>query len=166
MKTLILILTLIVAGTAQAEYLSAHEVSQLFYSAKCDQECQGGVTIESFQARSLATLPESLYRGLKSVALDLAQIWEDTILEGDYTADGKTILDQVLIIKKDGLVIGYSITYSEHAWFTGNCNYDYSNPSTLQSCQAGRISETTFVSSDLNTKETDQNQFADFHAKD
>ena len=166
MKTLIFTLLTISAFYSNAQQMTARQVAQIYYSAKCDQRCQQGVVVDYYQTKDLFRLPTQVYQNLKAVAFDQAQIWGDTILEGDYAADGKTDLDQVLVIKQDAKIVGYAITYSERAWYTGNCAYVSLRPSTLSSCQEGRIHETSFVTPNLNDAQVAQNQFAEFKSKD
>jgi hypothetical protein len=99
---------------------------------------------------------------LKYVATIQAQIWADTILEGDYYAEGNTRLDNVMALYKDNEFIGYRITYSERAWFTGECDFDGEEETTLKDCQEGRIHESTFVSPDFKTYFRDEDALADF----
>jgi len=169
MKTLIFILLTIsslFSNAQTASSISAKEVARVFYAANCDQRCQQGVVVDYFQAKDLFRLPSQVYRNLQKVAYDQAQIWGDTILEGDYAADGKTELVQVMVIKQNAKVVGYAITYSERAWYTGHCAYISQNPSTLATCEEGRIHETSFVSADLHDAQVGQNQFAEFKSKD
>lgn len=98
---------------------------------------------------------------LTEVAFDQAQIWGDTILEGDYHSEGKTRLDEVVAFYKDNKVVGYKIQYSEKAWYTGECNFDGSNDS-LQTCQEGRIIEGSYVSADTLTYFSDEERYAEF----
>lgn len=88
---------------------------------------------------------------LKRVAHDQAQVWGDTILEGDYVAAGHTRLDRVDRVYKKDQLIGYLIKYSEKAWETSNCQYDGVRPSTLLGCLSGRIEESSYVSQDFRT---------------
>lgn len=85
---------------------------------------------------------------LFKVAYQQAQVWADTILEGDFTADGKTRLDEVQALYKNKNLIGYRITYSERAWDTVNCSFDGLHEETLKDCDEGRISESSYVSTD------------------
>lgn len=85
---------------------------------------------------------------LMRVAWEQAQIWADTILEGDFVADGKTRLDEVQALYKYKTLIGYKITYSERAWDTSNCSYDGLHDETLRGCTEGRITESSYVSTD------------------
>ncbi len=85
---------------------------------------------------------------LLQVAYQQAQVWADTILEGDFFADGKTRLDEVQALYKNRDLMGYKITYSERAWDTANCAYDGINDETLKGCDEGRIRESSFVSTD------------------
>lgn len=86
---------------------------------------------------------------LERIAGKQAQIWGDTILEGDYAADGNTRLDQVVNLYKSYELIGYLITYSERAWDTSVCQYDGIHDSTLLGCAPGRIVESSYVSLDF-----------------
>ncbi len=166
MKTLILTIITLIAINSQAAY-TARDVSKLFYDAKCDQQrCQQGVVVQQFETKELFRLPAQLYKELSKVSYDQAQIWGDTILEGDYVADGRTQLDKVTVIKQNARVVGYAVTYSERAWYVGACGYVHRRPDTLVSCEEGRIFERSFVTADLNEAEVDQNQFADFKSND
>ncbi|MFZ4404052.1 MAG: hypothetical protein ACOYOK_08125 [Pseudobdellovibrionaceae bacterium] len=82
---------------------------------------------------------------LKSIAIDQAQIWGDTILEGDYETSGKLHLDKIEAIYEGEKIIAYRIQYSEKAWDVSRCNYNPADPNTLQACLQGRIVEVTYV---------------------
>lgn len=99
--------------------------------------------------------------GLKAVAHDQAQVWGDTILEGDYVASGRTRLDIVYAFYKKDKLVGYKIQYSEKSWFTGSCDFDGKRAS-LKKCSEGRIVEVSFVSPDLKTYFSDEEKYADF----
>ena len=86
---------------------------------------------------------------MQEIAFEQAQIWADTILEGDYVADGKTRIDRIFRLYKNNQFLAYMLTYSEKAWDTGTCAYDGLHVSTLQGCTEGRIVETSFVSPDF-----------------
>lgn len=168
MKLVISTLFLLISSLswAQAQRLKAVQVAKLFYQAGCHQTknswCRGAISIETYNQAQIRTLPYDIQRTLINLASDQAQIWGDTILEGDYAADGKTQLDAVVLIKKQSTLIGYSIRYSERAWYTGDCNYTYNNPQSLKKCREGRIHEVSFVSTDMSHAEVDENQFAEF----
>ena len=94
--------------------------------------------------------PDEKMRGyFKIIAKKQAQIWGDTILEGDYIADGDTRLDQVRELKINDKTVGYLITYSEKAWNISDCAYDGLHPELLNQCVVGRIVESSYVSLDL-----------------
>jgi hypothetical protein len=71
------------------------------------------------------------------IAKDQANIWGDTILEGEMDTDGQTLLEKVEGVYSDNQLIAYRITYSEKAWTLGDNG---------QPVDGGRISESTFVS--------------------
>lgn len=166
MRTLIFILLTISAFYSQAQVLPAHDVAVVFYNASCDQTCLPNIYSESFQSKQLRQLPRPLFHKLQMLAYEQAQIWGDTILEGDYVADGNTKIDRITVIKRGNQIIGYAITYSERAWFVGECRYVHNQPDTLTGCKEGRIYETSFASADLSEAKVDENQFAVFKAND
>jgi hypothetical protein len=100
--------------------------------------------------------------GLAQIAYRLAQVWGDTILEGDYYADGTTQLDQVFALYENEILLGYRITYSEHAWYVGDCEFSYDNLESLANCTEGRIRESGFVSPSFEEYFQDENNFAEF----
>lgn len=112
-------------------------------------------------SKQINHLTDVTKEALKSISFEQAQIWGDTILEGDYAAEGSTRLDRVLALFKGDQLIGYKIQYSEKAWYTGQCEYT-GVPETLKNCAPGRIHEGSFVSTDLETYYTDENDQADF----
>ncbi len=91
----------------------------------------------------------SLKRIFERISFKQAQVWGDTILEGDYAAEGNTRLDAVVKLYRHHEHIGYLITYSEKAWDTVNCLYDGINDATLLGCIEGRIHESSYVSLDF-----------------
>lgn len=95
------------------------------------------------------SIDQDTLRSLQKIAFEQAQIWGDTILEGDYYADGQTVLEEVYGVFKNNQIIGYKISYSEKAWYTGECRFDGQNESLLNECQNGKIVEASIVSSDL-----------------
>lgn len=135
------------------------------YTQACENEdaCSGPYRNQVLysQSRQINRLANSTEEALKRISFEQAQIWGDTILEGDYAADGATRLDKVLAFFKGDHLIGYKIQYSEKAWYTGQCDYD-GRPETLENCAQGRIHESSFVSADLETYFTDENDPADF----
>lgn len=114
-----------------------------------------------YQREALKEASEELAQAIQAKANDLAQIWGDTILEGDYVADGKTQVDEVYVLVKNGEVFGYRITYSENAWYTANCDFD-GDMQHLDGCEQGRISEASYVNADFTLDFLDPARFAEF----
>ena len=115
-----------------------------------DMECPAPYGKEIvFQLRGIDALDPRYKKILKRIAHTQSQIWGDTILEGDYAADGKTRLDRVQELYKSNKKIGYLITYSERAWDTSECRYDGINDDTLKDCKPGRIIVSSYVSLDF-----------------
>lgn len=86
---------------------------------------------------------------LSTIAIKQAQIWADTILEGDYVAEGNTRVDRVTLLSEKGKSVGYLVTYSEKAWNISDCLYDGLRPDSLAGCVSGRIVESSYVSLDF-----------------
>ena len=114
--------------------------------------CKNPYTIVELYRRSVQAdfdgLDMKSKHDLMRVAYEQAQIWADTILEGDFVADGKTRLDEVQALYKNKTLIGYKITYSERAWDTAYCSYDGIHNETLRGCTEGRIVEASYVTPD------------------
>jgi hypothetical protein len=100
--------------------------------------------------KELRNLPESLRAQLTEKAVEMAMIWADTILEGDYWAAEEVRLETVEEVgTTSGRFLGYRITYSAQAWDTSTCDFNPDQMETLKDCQMGRIVETGFVSADF-----------------
>jgi hypothetical protein len=125
--------------------------------AKCIKTCSG-----SFRVETQIIPAPSLKSQLNSIAKAQAQIWGDTILEGDYFADGQTFLEKIEALYKDNTLIGYRIRYFEDAWDTSNCIYNPKSRQGLETCKKGFIKETSFVSADFQEVFADDENFALF----
>ncbi|AGH94919.1 hypothetical protein [Pseudobdellovibrio exovorus] len=108
-------------------------------------------------------LKPELQQRLEQLAFDQAQVWADTILEGDYEAQGPTQLDQVAIFYEAGKEVGYLITYSERAWDVSDCVYDGISQDQLQNCLQGRIVESSYVSKTLQDVIVDEKNMSTFY---
>lgn len=111
--------------------------------------CQNDLCDFPYTMRLLRKIGATMQNQLGDVAYSQAQIWGDTILEGDYEVDGPVTLDSVRILRVQNKKIGYLITYSQRAWDTSTCAYDGYHHSTLEDCLLGRIVESSYVSLDL-----------------
>lgn len=114
------------------------------------------------QKQRFNQLTPEIRDSLKKVAQDQAQIWGDTILEGDYYAAGRTRLDEVLAFYQGTHLIGYKIKYSEKAWYLGDCEFNGKRES-LKGCKEGRIIEGSYVSADHQTFFSDEERYAQFY---
>lgn len=142
-----------------------YEEAAHFENACAKTPCQGEyskkvVYDQDLRINDITTKERSL---LKSVAVDQAQVWGDTILEGDYYATGRTRLDRVVAYYKAEALVGYKIQYSEKAWYTGDCQFDGKRES-LKACQEGRIVEGSYVSPDSKTYFSDEERYAEFNS--
>lgn len=152
----------VVSASAEERTHSHMSLSDLvrFISISCKSNvtvCRNGLSRVELRA-----LPEPLNSRLSQVAYDQAQIWADTILEGDYVAEGPTQLGQVYQYTLNGQVVAYHITYSEKAWDVSECAYDGLRSSSLTDCRAGRIVESSYVSADFIEAEQDEKNYAHF----
>ncbi|MDX9731312.1 MAG: hypothetical protein RBT63_06025 [Bdellovibrionales bacterium] len=95
---------------------------------------------------------------LEEIAYDQAQIWADTILEGDYLAAAEVALDSVEAISRDNQFLGFRIIYSSSAVDISDCDARVS----YDDCQKGRIVEATLVSPDMGSWVRDDRSFAEF----
>jgi hypothetical protein len=126
-------------------------------------KCESPYSVRKIQSLSEGLFPDKeLYRQLSEVALDQTQIWDDTILEGDYYASGQTHVDQILALYENSELIGYYMTYSERAWDTSQCHFDPKKNESLKFCPVGQISESSYVSPALSSFFVDEDQFAEF----
>jgi len=135
------------------------------YRQACAPTCMAPFTNESafdIEQPGQSNLATDVEATLKTVATSQAQIWADTILEGDFYAEGNTRLDSVIGLFRNNEFIGYKIVYSERAWYTGECSFDGQNEADLIDCKEGRIHESTFVSPDFKTFFRDEDGLADF----
>ncbi|HEX7675495.1 MAG TPA: hypothetical protein VF412_15070 [Bdellovibrio sp.] len=140
-----------------------YEEAAHFVNACSEEPCKApySALVLYSQKAKLNNLEAQVRTDLKDIAVEQAQVWGDTILEGDYVAAGHTRLDLVTGYYKNNVLVGYKIQYSEKAWFTGNCHYTGTRES-LKDCKEGRIQETSYVSEDRGTYFTDEGRQADF----
>ncbi|MGE0762834.1 MAG: hypothetical protein AB7N80_06120 [Bdellovibrionales bacterium] len=132
----------------------------------CDLQepnCTQPYTEATFEGRDFKHL--SNYRQLKQMALDLARVWSDTILEGDYVSIGKTQLDRVVTVKRQGKIVLYYITFSERALQigSGDCSLNEDKERWEGDCTKGRIIESAVVSPDYKYNTQLENDYADFY---
>ncbi|MGE5087197.1 MAG: hypothetical protein ACM3MG_12905 [Bacillota bacterium] len=135
-----------------------------FANACVNDICTAPYSIQTVynQKTRQSTLNAQQIEAFKEIAYNQAQIWGDTILEGDYHAAGRTRLDLVKAVYKDNQLVGYKIRYSEKAWYTGECEFDGRSRETLKNCKLGRIFEESYVSTDLRTYFPNEAKLADF----
>ncbi len=147
-------------------------LSQVFLlgHAKAESQCltlscqKAQLNLKVLSTDEMKALASEVRSRLQQTAESMANIWADTILEGDYFADEPVALDRVEEFKSaNDKIIIYRITYSSRAWDTGTCEADPSEDrQSLESCDEGRIVESAFVSSDFKSSERDEENFAHF----
>ena len=171
MKNLILFLAMTLSLTAHADEYGADAKPFQKQIDEAVQDCSfGNCNPGVFSSRELYTSDSPKKTSLKTaevaafqkIAEQQSYIWMDTVLEGPYTTDGKTVLDNITAIFKNKKLIGYRISYSEKAWNTETCEYDSENEDSLKDCDQGLISEGTWVSPALTTFFRDEDAIADF----
>lgn len=122
--------------------------------------CVSPFTIQKYQPSKVA---RKLFYQFQKIAEEQVNVWGDTILEGDYVADGEVHISKVALIYKESELVAYRITYAQNAWDISTCNYDGNHhEETLIGCSAGEIIESSYVSASMNYFEVDENQFAEF----
>lgn len=127
-----------------------YETGQISDLCDKDYRCPAPYDLKNiFRYSEQQPMDSDLKKALTRIAKSQAQVWADTILEGDFVAEGYTRLDRVEEIYKHNILIGYLIKYSEKAWDTSDCSYDGIRDSTLVGCAGGRIVESSYVSADL-----------------
>lgn len=124
--------------------------------------CRQPYRIETVYDHLQSDVATPIEKRLKSAAIEQAQIWADTILEGDYYTDSRTRLDKAAALYMDGRLVAYFITYSEKAWDTSNCSFDGLNDSTLADCKPGRIVESVYLSPDFSDYYFTEENYARF----
>ena len=100
---------------------------------------------------------------LERIAAKQSYIWIDTVLAGDFHADGNTVLEEVVAIFRSNTLVAYKIDYSERAWYVGACNWDGETDESLANCPEGKIHESSFVSPDFKTYIRNDDDIADFY---
>jgi hypothetical protein len=163
-RWLILFFYSFVSVSVFAQNMNALAVAKAFYESGCltQARCQPPFSVQVVQGQQTQQLPNNVSRNLAEIARSQAQIWSDTILEGDFWADGKTRLQSTKVLRHGQRILGYYITYVERAWYVGDCRFELSQPSSLQKCVPGYITESTFVSLTGDDYRVDENQFAKF----
>lgn len=97
---------------------------------------------------------------LQEIAQLQASNWGDTILEGDFDSEGSTRLDRVEGLYEGRHLFAFRITYSERAWYLGDCFADMKT--APEKCPEGRITESAFVAPTLKEWVRDDRAFAKF----
>ena len=141
----------------------------LSFSAKADDAAPIAVDVQLGSPAFLSgtttgpvTVEKPVRDRMLMIAKDQAEIWGDTILEGDYETDGVVRLDLIEAVTRGFDVIAYRITYSARAWDTSTCIYISGRPETLAGCVEGRIVESAYVTPGLDRWVSDVTHLAVF----
>lgn len=167
-KFISLVLSVLVSGSgsvslANAGLSKSFEALAAEFSSNClKDDCERPLSKTMVYPWGNQILNENIRYALNIIAKKQAQIWGDTILEGDYVADGNTHLDEIRLLQVDGKTAGYLITYSEKAWNISDCLYDGLHPQSLSGCVTGRIVESSYVSLDYRNYFYDDTTSASF----
>lgn len=163
MKALFILLLTFSTAVAKADLNDEFTNFIVTYSEQSHLYGEREVKLEKFSPAQQAQL-------LKLATAE-ADIWVDTILEGDYalTNDPLTI-DMVTALYQGQKLVAYQIVYSQRAFDTSNCEYDFealddksSNvDEVFAQCTQGRIYGTSFVSPNLQVVERDINNIEYF----
>ncbi|MFP5519420.1 MAG: hypothetical protein ACLGGX_05920 [Bdellovibrionia bacterium] len=133
-----------------------------FYSSECTLNYGAEVLFVKYQ--NINKLEKNTQIALEKIAYEQAQVWADTILEGDYVAEGDTYLTSVVGIYRDQELIAYHLMFGEEAYYTGDksCRY-YEEQQSLEGCEKGEILEGAFVSKDFKAVLNDDLNYPEFH---
>lgn len=171
--TLVILLTLTSLLTHAYQGQSsqrARQVEVAFKSSGCikinDGICQNGHKVQTYSGQQFQQLPVAIQKALHEIAYQQAQIWGDTILEGDFFANGEVQIQKVKILSHQNKIVGFQLTYFEKAWYTGDCTFNSNRLETLNACRPGRIYESSYVTHDATEARVDENQFAKFLPQD
>ena len=111
--------------------------------------CRAGFEYKLVVEGHRSSLPDPVARALAMHAKSQAQIWGDTILEGDYEAKGDTRIDRVFAVRGGGRLVAYRVFFSE----------------TARSPEGpGRIVEAVWVHPNLKTALGDESMTATFQS--
>jgi hypothetical protein len=134
-------------------------------SMQQSQKAQPSISVQRIYDISQPNLKpnQNLFGAFEKIANEQAQIWGDTILEGEFEADGATRIDRIEAIQMGAQILAYRVTYSEGAWSLSGCQYDFKNKALLKACKAGRITEASYVSAGLGSWSRDESAYAEFH---
>lgn len=148
MKNLIALLLALapVSAFARTPYEDLIQLRQQV-RASCRAVCTNGYAIQVAYQDGKGALNPAFVAKMQRTANDQAQIWGDTILEGDYEMTTQVRLDEISVITRAGTVVGYRITYSSGA---------------RSPWGVGRIRETSWVHTDLTTGLVEENEQATF----
>lgn len=166
MKALFILLLTFSAAVAKADLNDEFTNFIVTYSEQSHLYGEHEVKLEKFS-------PAQKAQFLK-LATDEADIWVDTILEGDYAlANDPLTIDMVTALYQGQKLVAYQIVYSQRAFDTSSCEYDSeavdSGSANLDEvfsqCTQGRIYGTSFVSPNLQVVERDINNIEYFEAQ-
>ena len=166
MKTLLLSLIVFISLPSWSfEGATPFQTKILNAQALCPHlDCPGlSVNVVELTISERQQVKDLFHEGLKSLVVGLVEdLWPDTILEGPYEIAHQVRIDHIQKVLVDQKMAGFRMTYSDKAWNLNNCQYDPKVPSTLSTCQEGRIVEAAFVSADLKEIFRDDQSFATY----
>ena len=159
---LALTITLAITSTVHAKSAS-QEFRELTYALA---EGQLDMQVEILPAEQIN---KKVLTKLLKIANKEAQIWYDTILEGDYqlSPSQDLTLDEVALVTVSGKAVAYRIKYSHAAWDVANCDYQddltaENELTIMQGCVFGKIVGTSYVNLKMTQAERDHNNSEEF----
>ncbi|GEM_PF-6980519 len=150
-----------------SSFAQAKSFAELAYSLSTEIEKYEEVDL------SLDVLQNKLLKKLQERAEYEANIWGDTILEGDYELSRDPIALNAVsaIYNSQGTFVAYRIIYSARAWDVADCEFDSSRllqasdqeyGEIFRDCTEGVIVGNSFVSPGLKRSERDFNNMEYF----
>lgn len=168
MKTLLFIFSLVISAgllmnppQARAEHLTGEGRAW----AKGVKRARDGGHLQLNRLDPSTNLDVVAHARIVAIAEDQAGGWADTILEGDFVAQGDVAVEKIEAVRKDdqtvtatGEFVGYRVTYSARAYDVSECNAS----KNLSQCRAGRIVESSFIDPALASWVRDHKAYAEF----
>lgn len=164
MKTLLLFISaLSLSMTASLVASQAAHADNVTPSAKAWADevrasVRGNLARLDLVDQAASPLPHDVNDTLASIADDQAQVWADTILESDFTAEEGVVVETVETIQSRSAFLGYRVTYSSKAVDTSTCDPRLD----ISLCDTGRIVESSFVAPKLDAWVRDDSRFAKY----
>lgn len=128
-------------------------------------------SVQKLSVDEIEALPESTLHFLRVAAKSFAeQFWPDTVMESEYHVEFRPRVEALDLLRIDGEVVGYRLSFSSAAWNLHDC--PVFTEAEVQAkglanvikekCPRGRINDQAFVLSQIQGSFDDEMAFARF----